>query len=199
MRNLLSASVIAVVLLTIEVGTAEAGYCGAARYHSCRRSECRPTCCQCYTVMKTCKETIYEEYEVTQYKTVYEEVIDKTTVTAVKYVPQTAYRCVPCTIMQPQPCGSCDCCQPAQTCEPAACCKMVPVKCLRKVPYTTFNPVEYEKVIEKPRIVTKQVPYTVICCKPTVVCKQVPVKVCCPVPCCPAPCCEKPNCCTPSG
>ena len=200
MRSLWRASLVAAMLAMIGVSTADACYCGVLRFPCCRPASCCPTACgQCCTVMKTCQETVYEEYEVTAYKTVYEEVIDKKTVPAVRYEEQTAYRYRKCAIAEPQPCEGCascaapQSCAPAESCGPAPCCA-APVECIRKVPYTALVPVEYEKVIERPRVVAKQVPYTIICCKPKVVYKQVPVRVCCPMP-----CCERPTCCASGG
>ena len=202
----------AMMLATLGAGTADASYCGVLRFPCCRPASCCPTACgQCCTVMKTCQETVYEEYEVTAYKTVYEEVIEKKTVPAVKYVEQTAYRYRKCAIAEPQPCEGCasgaapqscapaaasapaETCGPAQTCGPAPC-SAAPVECIRKVPYTALVPVEYQKVIERPRVVAKQVPYTIVCCKPKIVYKQVPVQVCCPMPCCEKPTCAQGGC-----
>jgi hypothetical protein len=193
MKNALVVPVVAAVLLAIGVNAAEACYCGAFR--------CRVKCCpavtvgcqmQTCTVMKTCKEVVYEERECTQYKTVFEEVIDKRMVDAVKYVEDTEYRCVPCTICQERQSAPCE---PVKTCAPAACgestcCEKVAI--LRKAPVTVLRPVTYQKVVETPRVVTKQVPYTIIICEPKVVYKQVPVTICCPVPCCCKPKCAAP-------
>jgi hypothetical protein len=198
MKNSIAAIAIGAALLAVGVSTADACYCGANRCRI-RHCACRcqaATCCQmqCFTVMKTCQEVTYEERQCTQYKTVYEEVIDKRVVDAVKYVEDTEYRCVPCTICQPRQPAICE---PAKTCAPAAscestCCEKVQV--LRKAPITVYRPVTYQKVEETPRVVTKQVPYTITLCEPKVVYKQVPVTICCPVP-----CCCKPSCAAPSG
>ncbi len=188
MKRLLGVSLLSAVLLAIAASTASAGYCGALRHRCCKRACCEPvecTCCQqCYTVMKTCKEVVYEEREDTCYKTVFVEVVSKKKVPAVKFVPVTAYRCVCCDCAQPQECGGC--CAPANSCSPAQSGgpTMVTGQILRKVPYETVKEVHYEKEVETKRIVQKQVPYTVIVCVPTVVYKQIPVQVCCPVPCC---------------
>ena len=142
--------------------------------------------------MKTCCETVYEEVEQTCYKTVFEEVVEKVPVEAVKYVEGTAYRCAPCTVMQPcqpQPCGPAKTCAPSACAQPAPCNELVPVQVLRKVPYTTATPQPYQKIEERKRVVEKQVPYTITVCVPKVVYKQVPVTICCPVP----PCCAKPS------
>ena len=141
--------------------------------------------------MKTCREVVYEEVQQTCYKTVYEEVVEKVPVDAVKYVKGTAYRCAPCTVMQPCPpqtCGPAQTCAPAACSQPAPCSDMAPVQVLRKVSYPTAIPQHYQKMEERKRVVAKQVPYTITVCVPKVVYKQVPVTICCPVPsCCAMP------------
>ena len=59
----------------MSVERAEASYCGAARYKSCTAC-CDPVeyaCCkkQCHTVMKTCREVVYEQKQYSFSKTVY--------------------------------------------------------------------------------------------------------------------------------
>jgi hypothetical protein len=59
MKRLLGIPLIAVVLLVIAANTANACFCGAARYCCCQRacccaSECTECPQQCYTVMKSC-------------------------------------------------------------------------------------------------------------------------------------------------
>src|SRR5271166_4278130 len=83
---------------------ASASFCGLTRHCCCRQACCVATCqpqCGTCTVMKTCCETIYEEEQRTFYKTVYEDVVDKVPVDAVRYVEEIQYRCQPCTIWQP--------------------------------------------------------------------------------------------------
>jgi len=141
--------------------------------------------------MKTCCETVYTEEERTFYKTVYEDVVDKVPVDAVRYVEEIQYRCQPCTIWQPRPpeaCGPIKACAPASCCAPSSPCEMVATQVLRKVPYTTYRPEHFQKIEERPRVVSKQVPYTITVCVPKVIYKQIPVTVCCPVPCCGRPC-----------
>lgn len=189
----------AVLLLwTWGVGTADACYCGAARYRCCQRTCCPAVPCalQCYTVMKTCQETVYEPKECTFLKTEYENVVDKIPVCAVKYVEDTRYSYVCCTIMQPRehPCPEPKACAPADCGGPRTCTTMEPVTCIQKVPQTVFRPVCYQKIEEVPRVVTKLVPYTMTCYEAKVITKQVPVQVCCPVPCC----CKK-SCCPTCG
>ena len=188
---------IVAVLWACGVGSvADAFYCGAARYGHCRRSHCCAAATPCCapdscTEMITCREVVYEEVQQTCYKTVYEEVVDKVTINAVRYVEGTAYRCAPCTVMQPrspQACGPAGTCVPACG-QPSPCCDMEQVEVLRKVAYTTMNPEPYQKVEERPRVVAKQVPYTITVCVPKVVYRQVPVTMCCPLP----SCCAKPS------
>jgi hypothetical protein len=198
MQPLSRFSLVITMFLACGVGSvADACYCGAARQRACRPDKCctvAASCCapQTCTVMVTRREVVYEEVQQTCYKTVYEEVVEKVTVDAVRYVEGTAYRCAPCTVMQPCPPQAC---APAKSCEsacspPSSCCDMVPVQVLRKVPYTTARPESYQKVEARPRVVVKQVPYTITVCVPKVVYRQVPVTVCCPVP----DCCAKPSC-----
>ncbi len=176
---------------------ADACYCWAARQCLCQESggcAAAPSVCgqPCRTVMRTCQETVYEEVPQTAYKTVYEEVVEKVSFPAVKYVEETAYHCVPTTVMQPRTPQTCE---PVGSCAPAACgpsesrCDMVPVQVLRKVPYMVTRAVPYQKTEERRRVVEKQVPYTIIVCVPKVVYKQVPVTVPCPIP----PCCDQPR------
>jgi hypothetical protein len=194
MRNLSRLSILVALLWVASIGTAEACYCGITRLR-CPRVCCQPTCQMQYcTVMTTCQKVVYEEKECTFYKTVFEDVVDKKTVPATKFVEDTAYRCAPFTGYVPKPAAACESAKPA--CAPATCgapCnEMMSVQCLRKVPYTTFREEAAEKVEEVPRVVEKQVPYTVICCIPKTICVQVPVTVCCPVPCCAKPPCAVP-------
>jgi hypothetical protein len=121
--------------------------------------------------MKKVKEIVYDEEEVTCYRTVFEEVPGEK-YDAIKYEEATAYRYKCCDACEQDPGDGCGCS-----------CGEAPRKCIRKVPYTTFVEVKYQKE-GPPQIVRKQVPYTVICCTPRVVEKEVEVKVCCPVPCC---------------
>jgi hypothetical protein len=183
MRKLFVIAFVAALLPMFATVTADACYCGAARHRCCKQTSCCPTPC-CAPATCGCQEVIYEEKEMTLYKTVYEEVMDKVVVDAVKYVEETEYRCCKCTVMQPKPANPCE---PAKTCAPAACgpcaapcTEMVPVEILRKVPHTVYRPVCYQKVEERPRVVVKQVPYTVTICVPKAVSKPIPV--CAPVP-----------------
>jgi hypothetical protein len=183
MSRLSAIAFLAGLWLTVCAAGADACYCGAARYRCCWQ----PQCC---IAVKTCQEVVYEEQQRTFYKTVYEEVIDKVVVDAVKYVEDTEYRCCKCTGQQPK---TPECCPPASTCAPAACAspsaaEMETVEYLRKVPHTVYRPVSYQKTQERPRVVVKQVPYTVTVCVRKVVYKQVPVEVCAPVPQCCEPC-----------
>ena len=86
------------------------GQCGK---HTCACVQQRDCCPPCCTAPQPCPRIVYEEKECTAYKTVFEEVIDKVPVDAVKYVEETAYRCVPVTVMQPPTVAAC---QPAKAC-----------------------------------------------------------------------------------
>ncbi len=190
------------VMLVSDLNTAQAGFCcGASRYRVAHGACCGGcgTCCQqrCYTVMRTCQEVVYEAHETTAYKTVFEEVIEKKPVEAVKYVEETQLQMRSTTILQPCPAKPCCGCQSAKPCAPAQTCGeaqpcMAAVPCLQKLPVPVLRPVTYQKIEETPRVVIKQVPYPVTCYTAKVVCKQVPVTVCCPVPCC----CCKSSCCS---
>jgi hypothetical protein len=203
MRHFVRIFILVMPVLILGATAAEAGCVGAGRYYHRRCTCCCAapcTCCQqqCFTVMKRCKEIVYEEKECTAYQTVYEEVVEKQTVEAVKFVEETQYRCQPTTVMQPcesTACAAAKCGQQPECCPPAKTCEMVPVQVLKKVPYTAVREVRYEKTEEKPKVLTKQVPYTFTCCVPKVVYKEVPVQVCCPMPCCCRCTCGASNCC----
>ena len=185
MRMFAKVLAIASVLLVIGAIAAEQtclaachGQCGKQPCVCAREGPCCPPCC---APTKPCIQ--YEEKEVTAYKTVYEEVVEKVPVPAVRYVEATEYRCVPVTVMQPKPAAACEpakACAPCNPCGPAVCGEMVPVQILKKVPYTVFREEQYQKIEERPRVVVKQVPYTFIQCVPKV------------TPCEPAAACEKP-------
>jgi hypothetical protein len=179
---------------------ASASYCGAARFRCCQ-SACCPAQ-QCYTVMKTCKKIEYVPYEVTQYRSVFVEVVDKKEIDTVEFKPDTEERMLPttvmetreCTCMQPT-CAHCSCathgclrrhCGCAQTacCQPVTCTCQVPVTCLKKVWVGVVRELPVKKIVEHPRIVEKKVPETITCYRCQEVCVQVPVTVCCPVPRC---------------
>jgi hypothetical protein len=166
MRRLLAVTMVASVLYLLGAVTANACHCGTAR-HCC----CPPPCC---TATPECQDVAYEEKQITCYKTVYEEVMEKVVVDAVKYVEDTEYRDVVCTVCQP--CAS-NPCEQVKTCAPATCAPTTQVQCIRKAPYTVCRPVHYQKTVERPRVVVKQVPYTITCRIPK---PAVPVDVCAP-------------------
>jgi hypothetical protein len=186
MRNYVVISALAACLLIPMAGLTDAGDCGPAQAATC----CQPTCCQC-TVTKTCKEVVYDEYERTAYKTVFEEVMEKKEVCAIRYVEETEHRPACCTLYEP--CVP-DGCRPVDPCAPEQTCGMRPTSCIRKVPHTVYRPVCETKTVEVPRIVEKRIPYTVTCLKPRIVCREVPVTVCCPKCCC-RPACQESNAC----
>ena len=106
MNRFLGVPLVAMVLWVIAANTAEASFCGAARYRCSKRAVCCPAeyaeCKQqCYTVMKTVKEVVYEKRQYTCYKTVYERVCEQKTVNVVKYVPETRYKECVYTVCKP--------------------------------------------------------------------------------------------------
>jgi hypothetical protein len=88
MSRLSNALIAAVALLGGMVGTADAFYCGAARWAACRSPEPQ----QCCTIMKTCQQTVYEEKLYTCYRTCYQPIWEYKVVSGVRNVPQTHYR-----------------------------------------------------------------------------------------------------------
>ena len=79
MKTLLGVPLLAVILSVVMMDTAQAGYCGAARFRlcaSCCEAGYAPCKQQCHTVMRTCKEVVYEKQNYTCYKTVYEPVVE---------------------------------------------------------------------------------------------------------------------------
>jgi hypothetical protein len=142
--------------------------------------------------MRTVQETVYEERPMDVYHVEYGEALDKVKVPVVKYKEDTAYRCCCVTVMQLPPPSNCP---PVKTCAPAADCtaghcgpngcpELVPVKVLKKCPYTTVHEVVEEEEVVRPRLTCTLVKEQIIVCVPHVVCKLVPVQVCCPTPCC---------------
>eukprot|EP00534_Pseudo-nitzschia_fraudulenta_P008089 CAMPEP_0201143550 /NCGR_PEP_ID=MMETSP0851-20130426/5269_1 /ASSEMBLY_ACC=CAM_ASM_000631 /TAXON_ID=183588 /ORGANISM="Pseudo-nitzschia fraudulenta, Strain WWA7" /LENGTH=172 /DNA_ID=CAMNT_0047417843 /DNA_START=97 /DNA_END=611 /DNA_ORIENTATION=+ len=95
MRAVLGLPILAVMLAAFSANSAEAAYGGLFSFRNA--GCCEPAtyeCCkqQCYTVNKTCKETVYEKQEQTCYKTVYETVYEDKTVDCVTYETETRYK-----------------------------------------------------------------------------------------------------------
>ena len=65
---------------------AQARYCGAACYSPAAGRVLHPVPEQCYTVMKTCQQVVYEEKQYTCYRTCYGPVWEQ----------RTVRRCVTC-------------------------------------------------------------------------------------------------------
>lgn len=65
---------------------AQAAWCGAASYRWCRPTACDFTQ-QCSTVMKTCRKVVYEQEQVTCYRTVLEKVAVPQRILCTRYVP----------------------------------------------------------------------------------------------------------------
>jgi hypothetical protein len=172
MRKMLLVMMVASLLCLLGVA-ARACPCGKTHYRCCQPSCCAQTpapCCQ--------EEVAYEEKQITCYKTVYKEIKEKVVVDAVKYVEDTEYRDVCCTVCEPCPPNPCE---KVDTCAPCTCAPTRQVQCLRKVPVTVYRPVPYQKVVERPHVVIEQVPYTITCRIPKPVCR---VPACAPA----APC-----------
>jgi hypothetical protein len=99
--NRLFFAVVAAVLVTGMVGSAEACYCGAARRAMCCQTCCRPAAQQCCTVMKTCQQVVLVPKPITCYRTEYRPFWEMKTVTGVRNVCQTRYRECTQTILRP--------------------------------------------------------------------------------------------------
>ena len=98
MKKLLWMPLIALASVMTAGNTAEASYCGAARYSSCPEAACSPSgdfagCKQqCYTTTRTVQEVVYEKEEYTCYKTVYDTICEEEEITCYKDVVETCYR-----------------------------------------------------------------------------------------------------------
>ena len=97
MRLFIGVPMLTVLLAVCSANVAEAGYFGMARWRSCQ------PCCeqQCHTVMKTCKEIVYEKQQRTCYKTVYDTVYEDKQINCVKNVYETRYRDCVYTVRKP--------------------------------------------------------------------------------------------------
>ena len=95
MRTLLGVPIVAVLLAAARVEhrprlvlwrgqLPHIGCCEPASYGAAKQ--------QCYTVMKTCREVVYEKQQYTCYKKCYETVYDTKTIDCCKMVPETHYR-----------------------------------------------------------------------------------------------------------
>jgi len=95
MRTLLGVPMLAVLLAAALANSGYASCCGAASYRNigcCQPADYGCAKQQCYTVMKTCRETVYEQQQYTCYKKCYETVYEAKTITCCKMVPETCYR-----------------------------------------------------------------------------------------------------------
>lgn len=179
MRNWIAVSLLATWLPSAMATSVDAADCGSAPTARCAQ----PKSCQCVPD-RVCQEVVYEEYERTAYKTVFEEVMEKKEVCTIKYVEETEDRPACCTVYEPCMPDGCNPCAPQQNCG------MRQEQCIRKVPHAVYRPVCEKTTIEVPRIVEKRIPYTVTCLKPRIVSKEMPAAGCCPKCCCPAACGE---------
>ena len=178
MRRFVASLLFGLAVLALAGNVAEAGKCGKAKCNGCDSCGQQPSCGV---------EIQYEAHEVTCYKTVYEEIKEIKEIDAVKYVPETELRDVPCTVCKPVAAPTCapaaGCCEKAKCGQPCSCCRQ---ECgIRKVPVTVYRAVPIKKPFESTRLVEKQIPYTYTC--------YVPKKPCCqPQPCAAAaPACAK--------
>ena len=97
MRRLAGVSVIAIAVVALAAGTADA--CGR-----CHRAVCccvTQPACECTTVMQTCRKVVYEPQQVTCYKTCYEPVCEQKTVQCVRYEREVKYRQCTYTVCKP--------------------------------------------------------------------------------------------------
>jgi hypothetical protein len=205
MKKLLTISAAAaIVWLTGMTNPATACYCGVGRYARCVSVCCTPVAQQCYTVMKTCQEVVYQQKQYTCYRTCYEPVCEEKTVTAVRYVPETKYReCVE-TVCRPvyetaQRDVCCTVCKPVKTmqtvkvcsghwetrqvatccpnpCDPCAPGVKATKQCRVWVPEVVEKQVECVKYVTETQI--KKVPYTVCKMVTDQRVRQVPYTVC---------------------
>ena len=93
--------VVAFLLTIIPVSTSSAAWFGACSYKHCGVAA---PCCQkqqCYTVMKSCPEVVYEPYQVTCYRNEYQTVYDEKVINCCKHVPETHYRECKYTVCRP--------------------------------------------------------------------------------------------------
>ncbi|MDP6467809.1 MAG: hypothetical protein QF918_08725, partial [Pirellulaceae bacterium] len=82
MKSFVQVPILAAIALLVSVNTASAGYLGAASYRHCAATSPASFSCakqQCYTVMKTCRNVVYEKQQYTCYRTAYETVYDTKT------------------------------------------------------------------------------------------------------------------------
>ncbi len=199
---------VAVVWLAAMASTATACYCGVGRYAVCCHACCAPVAQQCYTVMKTCQQVIYEQKQYTCYRTCYEPVWEPKPVTAVRYESETKYRQCVETICKPvfetaerevcypvckavtylrtvKVCGGhwetreVACCVP-QPCDPCAPAVKSVQQCRVWVPEMIDKQVECVRYVTETR--TRKVPYTVCRLVTEQRVHQVPYVVCKAVP-----------------
>jgi len=142
MRRFFAAMTMGAVVLALTAVAAEAGKCGKAACGDCQSCSEKPAC-GCGVDVQ------YEAHEVTYYETVYEEVKEVKQIDAVKYVPETELRDVPCSVCKPAAAPPC----------------AVPIK----------KPFETTRIVEKkiPHTYTCYVPKPV-CCAPPQGCDAAP-------------------------
>ena len=178
MKRVVSVTLIAAMAILLGFASeARAAWCGAASYRWCR------PCAACFTeqyctVMKTCRKVVYQQEQVTCYRTTFEKVAVPQRVLCTRYVPVVCQKQVPYTV-----------CRPVYETRTKqiqyTVCKPVYQTCTKQVPYTVCEPVyethQRQFTVCKPvwQTCTKQVPYTV--CKPVYETRQRQYTVCKPV------------------
>ncbi|MCF0234439.1 MAG: hypothetical protein HUK22_05610, partial [Thermoguttaceae bacterium] len=177
MKRFLGATLLVAAAVLTLATEAQAAWCGACSYRWRQPRACEFTSEVC-TVMKTCRKVVFEQEQVTCYRTTFQKVPVTRRVLCTKYVPEVQMREVRYTV-----------CRPVwQNCQKTVACtvnKTVWQNCQKQVPYTVCKPVyetrQRQYTVCKPVWETcqKQVPYTV--CKPVYETRQRQYTVCKPV------------------
>jgi hypothetical protein len=93
-----SVSAFAVFATTVLAAPAWASYCGATRYDGCVPCSYQQ---DCHTVTKTVRTKIYEQQEVTCYRTVYDQICESRVINVTRMVPETRQKEVSYTVCKP--------------------------------------------------------------------------------------------------
>ena len=150
MRTALGVTLISAVLALVTANTADASYCGAARYGRCSAVCCVEACCpqQTCTVMKTLPRDRLRAAADDLLQDGLRAGVRAKTVSCVKYVPETRYRECHYTVCKPvwetrtkEVCYTvCKPVQETRTCTYTVC-KPVWETCTKQIPYTVCKPV----------------------------------------------------------
>ena len=104
MKTLLGIPVMAVLMTVIAANTTQAACCGAVSYKHVGCTDPVSYGCakqQCHTVMKTCREVVYEKQSYTCYKNCYNTTYEDKVIDCVKNVRETHYRECSYTVCKP--------------------------------------------------------------------------------------------------